>query len=84
MPNWIQGKKSLFPIKYPSVPRKVPKQRGSKTKAPKLQTNIPNPTTDELGPGKRTRRLPKRYVRTGFVTVLRLNKLLSHRKMRLN
>ena len=65
MPNYLQGKKTLFPTKYPTVPKK----KNSYKKAPKtskiemlmkMAENVSG--NQDLGPGKRTRRLPQRYV----------------------
>ena len=70
MPNYLQGKKTLFPTKYPTVPKK---NKNSYKKAPKtskiemlmkMAENVSG--NQDLGPGKRTRRLPQRYVLVVF------------------
>ena len=66
MPNYLQGKKSLFSIKYPSVPKKkiCYKKAPKPSKIEMLMKMAENVSgNQDLGPGKRTRRLPQRYDR---------------------
>jgi len=58
MPNLLQSKKSLFSVKYPSVPKKF-----KTAQSQKAQKKIPLKDVEQSQElGKRTRRLPKRFL----------------------
>lgn len=61
MPDLLKTKKTLFSVKYPHVAKRQKVDLTTGKKSRKIFTNNSSIQNEDLGPGKRTRRLPKRW-----------------------